>query len=82
VERKEQICLASKLLKLSFEDIEKNSTWLSEYNALYISVPIKGGDSLIVSNEGDVLYADSSVSYDLHLSEFLNGRRTPLEAFE
>lgn len=77
----EQKALAAKLLGLSNEEVETYSSIIEENNALYVSVPEKGGDSLIVGQEGDVLYADSSIGYSRHIEEFSRGRRTPIEAF-
>lgn len=77
-----QIHIASKLLKLDSEEIRSYTSPIEGSEAIYVSVPTKGGDSLIVSPEGEVLYANSSVSYDVHVREFLAGRRTPIEAFQ
>ena len=30
---------------------------------VYVSIPEKGGESIIIGKDGDVLYADSSVGY-------------------
>ncbi len=30
---------------------------------MYVSIPEKGGESIIIGKDGDVLYADSSVGY-------------------
>ena len=78
----EQISLAAKLLQLSVSDIESNSELIESNGALYVSIPIKGGDSLIVAQDGTVLYADSSVGYNRHLLEFESGKRTPAESFK
>lgn len=78
----EQIELAMKILKVSEDEIREYSFDLENTDAVYISIPKKGGDSLIISANGEVLYANSSVSFDVHLHEFLSGRRTPLNAFE
>lgn len=74
--------LAAKLLQIPFEEIVEYSGEIQEIHALYVSVPIKGGPSLIVGEDGSVLYADSSIDETVHYREFLNGRRTPIEAFE
>lgn len=78
----EQIELAMKVLKVSEDEIREYSFDLDNTDAVYISIPKKGGDSLIISTNGELLYANSSVSFDTHLKEFLAGRRTPLNAFE
>lgn len=77
----EQRALAMKLLGLSENEVEKYSSIIEENHALYISIPEKGGDSLIVGQDGSVLYADSSVGYSLHIAEFNRGTRTPVEEF-
>jgi predicted RNase H-like HicB family nuclease len=72
---------AKELLKLTIDDAHRYGEYLPEEDALYVSVPEKGGASLLVANDGTVLYANSSVHYDIHLREFRNGRRTPIDAF-
>ena len=81
MEYKEKIALAAKLLKLPEEKIAEYAELFEEDKALYVSVPVKGGASMLVADDGTVLYANSSVSLDVHLREFRNGRRTPTEAF-
>ncbi len=72
---------AARLLQLSAQEAEEYGEYLPEEKAFFLSVPVKGGASLLVAEDGSVLYANSSVSFDVHLREFKNGRRTPLEAF-
>ena len=48
---------------------------------VYVSIPEKGGESIIIGKDGDVLYADSSVGYTRHLEEYKKGTRTPIDAF-
>jgi len=81
-QHKRQIELASRLLKLTVEEVNQDSVIIDSNGALYYSKPVKGGNSLIVGKDGSVLYANSSINYDEHMREFENGRRTPLEAFE
>lgn len=81
-DKNKQIELATMLLKV---DLKKNNEYVHDIeglNAIYVSIPEKGGASLIVGEDGNVLYANSSVSYDVHVSEYKNGRRTPIEAFQ
>jgi len=78
----EQIKLAAKLLHLSEVEVDEYGDNISDIGALYVSIPEKGGASIIIGNDGTVLYADSSVGYSRHLHEFNTGRRTPLEEFE
>lgn len=79
--KEEMIELAAKLLIITIDDARRYGEYLPEEDALYISVPVKGGASLLVARDGTVLYANSSVHYDIHLREFRNGRRTPIDAF-
>lgn len=57
--------------QLTFHNVE-------EINALYISLPTKTGFGLIVGNDGQVLYANSSVNPNTHIEEYKKGRRTSL----
>ena len=77
--RKEQIKLAAKLLMITTEQAEKYSGKIDELSAMYFSIPEKGGGSLIIGDDGGVLYADSSVGYKRHLEAYLKGVRTPLD---
>lgn len=76
------VSLAAKLLNITECEAADYSHVIDGVDALYFSVPQKGGNSLIVSFSGEVLYANSSISYDEHVKEFLKGTRTPLDAFE
>jgi hypothetical protein len=77
----EQISLAAKLLRLSEAEVRENSEFIKNNGALYISSGDIGAPSLIVGNDGTVLYADSSIGYARHLEEFEKGTRTPLDSF-
>lgn len=77
----EQIALAAQLLHLSEEEAASYVMHPEGIEAIYISEPVKGGDSLLVGADGSVLYANSSVRYEDHIEEFKKGRRTPIEAF-
>ena len=79
--KEEQISLAAKLLCLSEEAVASNCGIIEHLNALYYSEPVRGGGSIIVGQDGTVLYANSSVEFSEHLKEFENGRRTPRELF-
>lgn len=80
--RREAIELAAKLLRLTAADAEKYCFDIPELNAWYFSVPVKGGDSLVVGDDMTVLYANSSVGYPQHVEEYKKGTRTPIEMFE
>lgn len=43
---------------------------------------VRGGGKVILSDDGTMLFADSTVDYDTMVNEFRNGRRTPLHLFE
>ncbi|MBQ6836359.1 MAG: hypothetical protein IJM96_01195 [Clostridia bacterium] len=79
---KEQAQLVSKLLRITEEEAVKYSHEVEGVDAVYISIPEKGGASMLVSPDLEVLYAISSVSFDKHLEAYKSGMRTPLEAFE
>lgn len=72
----EQIQLISQLLKMDAEEVEKYSGVIEELNALYFSVPEKGGHSFIVGDDGSFLYADSSIDFVKHLEMFKSNIRT------
>ena len=80
--REEKIKMGAKLLQIPYEDAERYSSEIKDSNAIYISIPERGGASLIVGEDGQVLYADSSIGYSKHLEEYNNGRRTPIDSFE
>ncbi|MBE6988488.1 MAG: hypothetical protein E7432_06930 [Ruminococcaceae bacterium] len=79
---KEQAQLVSKLLRITEEEAVKYSHEVEGVDAVYISIPEKGGASMLVSPDLEVLYAISSVSFDKHLEAYKLGMRTPIEAFE
>lgn len=72
----EQIKFISQLLKMHVEEVEKYSDTIEELNALYFSVPEKGGHSFIVGEDGSFLYADSTIDFNKHLEQFKTGKRT------
>ena len=81
LQTKEQIKLAAKLLKLPIEKVREYGSVIKDTDLFYLSEPVKGGRSLIVGQDGTVLFANSSIDYDRHIEEFNNGRRTPIEDF-
>lgn len=74
--------LAAKLLKLPIEEIEANAEEIEDLNALYYATKQRVGGAIIVGADGQVLFANSSVSYAMHLRDYRNGKRTPLESFD
>ena len=81
LQTEKQIKLAAKLFKLPIEKVREYGSIIKDTNLFYLSEPIKGGRSLIVGQDGTVLFANSSIGYNRHIEEFNNGRRTPLEDF-
>lgn len=79
---KQQIELAAKLLKISVDKAAECSSVIQDDGLVYVSIPEKGGESILVDKNGDVLYANSSVGYSKHVEEYKKGTRTPLDAFE
>lgn len=75
----EKIALAARLLEVPADKLEHCCAPVPGLPALYFSVPEKGGGSLIIGDDGGVLYADSSVGYSRHLEAYRQGIRTPLE---
>ena len=78
----QQIELAAKLLKISIDEATEYHSQIEAESAIYVSIPEKGGASLIVGQDGEVLYADSSIGYSRHLEEYKKGNRTPIATFE
>lgn len=74
--KNEQIQLIARLLKIDTKEVEQYSDVIEELNALYFSVPEKGGHSFIVGDDGSFLYADSSIDFVKHLEMFKAGKRT------
>lgn len=81
LEKNKCVELASKLLQISVEEVSQCSGIIEEHNLFYVSIPTKGGSSLIIDENNEVLYADSSIGYTKHLEEYLKGTRTPMELF-
>lgn len=76
MQNNEQMELIAKLLNISVEEVKNNSAVIEECNALYFSMPEKGGHSIIIGEDGGLLYADSSVGYSRHLEMYKQGKRT------
>jgi len=81
-EKQKAMELAAKLLKIEMSDAEAYCYALTDIEAWYFSVPVKGGASIIVGSDRTVLYANSSVGFEQHVGAFKNGTRTPIELFE
>lgn len=73
--------LVAELLNLPLNDIKKYTREI-EPNLLYFSLPVKGGESMIIDkNTLEFLYANSSVNFERHLEEFKKGTRNKKEDF-
>lgn len=77
-----QMQLAAKLMKLSMEQVQEYGGTIPGSGAYYLSVPQRGGGSLIVAIDGTVLYAGSAIGFDEHYRKFQNGERTDLSLFD
>lgn len=82
MDRIEQIQLAARLMRVTKEQAEAYSGMIPDSKALYLSIPKRGGGSLIVAEDGSVLYAGSAIGYEAHLKAFQEGKRTSLDFFE
>ena len=78
----EQQSLAAKLLKLTLDEVQEYGGTIPQTHDLYISVPKKGGGSLIIGEDGSVLFAGSAVGFTEHKDAFDRGERTPLDFFD
>lgn len=77
-----QMQLAAKLMKLSMEQVQEYGGMIPGSGAYYLSVPQRGGGSLIVAPDGTVLYAGSATGFDEHYQAFQKGKRTDLSFFD
>lgn len=78
----EQVRLASRLLRLDYNEALAYSRLIPESNFVYLSPPTRGGISLIVGDDGSVLHATSATGFSKHYDAFKRGDRTPLSYFE
>lgn len=67
---------AARLLGLRFNDAERNSRPVPGRAATHFWNPVRGGGSVIISADGTYLYANSSTTWDHHLSAYASGRRS------
>lgn len=79
--RDQRIQKAAGLLQLSREEATTNSREI-EGDATYVWQDRRGGGAVLVASDGSVLFANSSVSPDVHEREFAAGRRTDESLFE
>ena len=69
----------SKLLDVTIDALE--SVPLKDGSGYRVYEPIRGGRSIIVANDTSFLFANSSVSPDVHEQAFAEGRRTDPSVF-
>lgn len=77
----QKIKLAAALLGWTEKQAADRCVEKPEIDALYFFDKSKGGASLLMDAVGSVLFANSSVGLDDHIKAFVDGIRTPLEAF-
>ena len=68
--------LAAEFLGIPLADAQVNQRDLPEENATYFWEIGRGGGALIVGKDGRVLFANSSVAFDVHADAFARGQRT------
>ena len=81
MEKNKMIELAATLLGWTATQAAECCREKPEISALYFFDKAKGGVSLLMAADGSVLFANSSVTPEEHKQAFVNGIRTPLEAF-
>ena len=67
--------MAAAKIKVSVAEAEQHCKEVPEINGYYFWNPIRGGLSVLINSEGEMLAATSSVNYDRHLEAFLGGKR-------
>lgn len=72
--------IAARLFYLRPNDAAKNSRELPAHAATHFWDPSRGGGSVIVATDGTYLFADSAVSWDRHLGDFVAGHRSAFGA--
>lgn len=73
--------LAADLLAITPAEAHANQRDLPDSDATYFWEAGRGGGSLIVGADGGVLFASSSVPFDVHVDAYKQGHRTDLAAF-
>lgn len=67
--------IAAMSMKTTFEEAAKHNKPIPDINAFYFWNPVRGGISVIVSENGEKLAASSAVSFQKHLDAFVAGKR-------
>ena len=63
------------VLGLSDAEVEKNCKELPEINAFYFWSSSRGGNAVIINEDGERLIANSAVRFEDHVKAFKAGRR-------
>lgn len=63
------------ILGLSDTEAENNCKELPEINAFYFWSSNRGGNAVIINEDGERLIANSAVRFEDHLKAFKSGRR-------
>jgi hypothetical protein len=80
-EHPELIQIAASYLGISLDVASSHCREVEEDGILYVWEPERGGGTLLIGGDGDVLFANSSVNFDDHLQAFRQGKRTDPEKF-
>lgn len=67
--------IASYVLELSEEEVQKHCKEVPEINGYYFWNPVRGGLSVIINKDGEKLGATSSISFAEHLRAFMDDKR-------
>ena len=73
--------LAARYLGGSIDDLRLSGRELDDVDATYYWQPIRGGGALIVGDDGQVLFANSSVAFKTHVEAYAQGKRTDPSLF-
>lgn len=74
--------IASYVLELSEEEVQKHCKEVPEINGYYFWNPVRGGNSIIINKDGEKLGATSSVNFEEHLKAFKEGKRDKMSITE
>lgn len=67
--------LAAKVLGVDLDVVRQHNKYVAEIAAWYCWSPERGGKAVIITDTGERLAANSSISFNKHVEEFKNGRR-------
>lgn len=78
MDRNEMRAKAMELLLCEEETLEERE--IPAVNAVYYRNTVRGGAALIISPEGEMLYADPFfIDFDAHIRQYLAGERSVFE---